>query len=532
MSRSDNVAGFYGKLPSHGDFLSRRLPRQFIEPWDQWLQGCIATSSEQLGKRWLDTFLFSPIWQFGLTPGLCGEDAWAGVMMPSVDKVGRYFPLTLAAKVDAKQLKSLFNPACGWFDALAELALSSLEYEFDLQQFDRDLERLCLHNFLSDQSAQLSVNPSISNSAKLAFQFKLHSDEETPQAFVELGETLADRFLAHSSIWHSSAGEDKSASLLLCDGLPPLSAYVGFLNGDWPQHGWQFSSSQVAKKAPVLTDSSEYSKSMNESSIQLLMATTSVDINRPAITDDTHLQEKVELMEKWQSYGLSVVGLKRKLNEDAILLRNDIGLWTVADGMGGHSAGDVASQSLVTALEKIRPFDDLEYYSEQVASNLQAVNRQLQQMAKDRGNGNIIGCTVVVLLIAGEQFRYLWAGDSRLYLYRQGELEQLTLDHSLYNEAISQGLSPMDGSLEEGRGNIITRAVGADPQLQLDFGQGEVLPGDLFILSSDGLDKELSHADIAGFCSNGSVEEITHKLIQEAERRGGRDNISVIAVKV
>jgi serine/threonine protein phosphatase PrpC len=236
-------------------------------------------------------------------------------------------------------------------------------------------------------------------------------------------------------------------------------------------------------------------------------------------------------MAKWQSYGMSVVGLKRKLNEDAILQRSDVGLWAVADGMGGHSAGDVASQALVAALAKIRPFEDLEYYSEQVASNLQAVNRQLQHMANERGNGNIIGCTVVVLLIAGEQFRYLWAGDSRLYRYRQGELEQLTLDHSLYNEAISQGLLPTDGSIEEGRGNIITRAVGADSQLQLDFGQGQVLPGDLFVLSSDGLDKELSRADIADFCNSASVEDITRNLIREAENRGGRDNISVIVVK-
>ena len=532
MNRSDNVAGFYGKLPSHGDFLSRRLPRQFIEPWDQWLQGCIAASSEQLGKKWLDTFLFSPIWQFGLTAGLCGEDAWAGVMMPSVDKVGRYFPLTLAAKVDANQLRSLFDPAYGWFDALTQLALSSLEYEFDLQRFDRELEQLCLHDFIGDPSPPRNTNPLISHSAKQAFQFKLLNDQETPQAFDELGEILRDRFLAHCSIWRASVSDDKSASLLLCEGLPPLDAYVGFLNGDWPQRGWQFFSSGVLKKVQVKPDLPINHMQTNDKSMQPLATNHAIEITQQTMTVISNLTENTDMTPQWQSFGLSVVGLKRKLNEDAILQRSDVGLWAVADGMGGHSAGDVASQSLVAVLEKIRPFDDLEYYSEQVASNVQAVNRQLQQMAKGRGSGHIIGCTVVVLLISGEQFRYLWAGDSRLYRYRQGELEQLTLDHSLYNEAISQGLSPMDGSLEEGRGNIITRAVGADPQLQLDFGQGEVLAGDMFILSSDGLDKELSHADIAGFCSHGSAEEITRNLIQEAENRGGRDNISVIVVKV
>ncbi|MDD2761370.1 MAG: protein phosphatase 2C domain-containing protein, partial [Methylomonas sp.] len=145
--------------------------------------------------------------------------------------------------------------------------------------------------------------------------------------------------------------------------------------------------------------------------------------------------------------------------------------------------------------------------------------------------GHIIGSTIVVLLIRDAEFRYLWAGDSRLYRYRRGQLEQLTQDHSLYNESINQGLPPLDGSLEAGRGNVITRAVGADVQLQLDWGQGDIEPGDLFILSSDGLDKELSHDDIARFCQDGSVEDITRQLVQEAENYGGRDNISVIAVQ-
>ena len=152
---SDSLMGFYGKLPSHGDFVSRRLPRQFIEPWDNWLQAGIAASREQLGKSWLDTFLISPIWQFGLTPGLCGDEAWAGVMMPSVDRVGRYFPLTLAAKVEACQLNALFDPACGWFEALSELAFSSLDYDFDLQRFDEGLQRLSVGTFWRPKRTRL-----------------------------------------------------------------------------------------------------------------------------------------------------------------------------------------------------------------------------------------------------------------------------------------------------------------------------------------------------------------------------------------
>lgn len=534
MSRPDFAAGFYGKLPSHGDFLSRRLPRQFIEPWDQWLQGGIAASREQLGAGWLDTFLFSPIWQFGLAPGLCGDDAWAGVLMPSVDKVGRYFPLTLAAKVPSNQLTALFDPDCGWFDALSELALSSLEYQFDLQRFDADLERLRPGDFLPARPERTQASPLLPGSAKTALHFQLAHGGETPRAFAELGDMLKDRFLARGSIWRSSVSEDEKPSLLLCEGLPPLDAYVGFLNGQWPRHGWQFTSAKV-KQEPALAaeppgaPAKQVEKTPPETGQGEATSPANVDPAAYFKILESALQAQSS---QRQSFGLSVVGMRRKLNEDAILLRHDAGLWAIADGMGGHSAGDVASRALVEALARVPAVDDLEHYGEQVAAGLQAVNRQLLALAKQRGNAGIIGSTIVVLLIAGKQFGYLWAGDSRLYRYRQGALKQLTLDHSLYNEAISQGLLPEDGSLEAGRGNVITRAVGADTQLQLDWGQGELCPGDLFILSSDGLDKELSHDDIAGFCGDGTVESIVRNLIEEAERRGGRDNISVIAVRV
>jgi len=524
VSKTDFTAGFYGKLPSHGDFLSRRLPRQFIEPWDDWLQGSIAASREQLDKQWLDTFLFSPIWQFGLAPEICGDDAWAGVLMPSVDKVGRYYPLTLVARSPAAMVTQLFDPACGWFEALSKLALSTLEYEFDLQRFDEELARLNTLDFLPAPAAQRSAAIRQSGSGKMAFQFQLDSDRETPEALSQLSSLLAEGFLSHATLWRSSVHEEEKASLLCCEGLPPRDAYVGFLNGQWPQYGWQLACSQIKPRYAAAMPESE----ADETTLPVVK-TESLPEMIVAEYEPGHPIEAVS--DNWQSFGLSVVGLRRKLNEDAILLRNDAGMWAVADGMGGHSAGDVASQTLVSALAQIPHLDDLEHCSEQVASTLQSVNRQLLQMANSRGSGHIIGSTVVVLLGVGNEFRYLWAGDSRLYRFRNGQLTQLTQDHSLYNESISQGLLPEDGSLALGRGNIITRAVGADAHLQLDWGQGEILPGDLFVLSSDGLDKELSQADIAGFCASGSVEEITRNLIREAEDRGGRDNISVIVVK-
>ncbi len=535
MNSFDNLVGFYGKLPSHGDFLSRRLPRQFVEPWDHWLQDGISASREQLGKSWLDTFLVSPIWHFGLAPGLCGGDAWTGVMMPSVDRVGRYFPLTLAAKVDPMQLPLLFDPACGWFGALTQLAFSSLDYQFDLQAFDDGLQRLRLRDFLPALETHGGMPQA--GSTRLAFHFELEDDQDTPNAFEALAEQLKQRFLANCSYWRSSVGDEHQSALLLCEGMPPIDAYVGFLNGDWPERGWQF----VNCRLPEKKDARQHT---DYRPISRMDQAKPVELNPGAERNSIKQSDEVDVVSAEQvllsvgshhracnSYGLSVIGLRRKLNEDAILDRRDIGLWAVADGMGGHSAGDVASKALVEALAAIPQIDDLEHFSEQVASTIHGVNHHLVQLAQNRGFGHIIGSTIVVLLIAGTEFRYLWAGDSRLYRFRKGELEQLTNDHSLYNESISQGLLPLDGNLELGRGNVITRAVGADAQLQLDWGQGEVKTGDLFVLCSDGIDKELSHADIAAKCAEGSVQDIAELLVREAENRGGRDNISVIVVR-
>ncbi|MEQ1620947.1 MAG: type VI secretion system-associated protein TagF [Methylococcales bacterium] len=535
MSGADYQVGFYGKLPSHGDFLSRRLPRQFIEPWDHWLQGGLSASKEQLGRQWLNTFLVSPIWQFALAKGICGDDAWAGVMMPSVDRVGRYFPFSLAVKVNDIQLTRLFSPECGWFDALSQLAFSTLEYEFDLDVFESQLEKIRLGDFLDPASVISNAIQIRSGSGRLAFEFRLDSDQTTPRAFAELGDQLSSRFLENCSYWRSAATAESNPVLLLCEGLPPSDAYIGFLSGAWPERGWLFFSKQL--KDLVVSDTVNNYSPPSESSRLNQLSSEAAQPQAIAVTDIVvsaalqNSQPPLINVFQYESCALSVVGLRRKLNEDAILERKESGLWVVADGMGGHSAGDVASQAVVDALAKIPFVDDLEHYSEQVASSLHAVNVELLKLAESRGHGQVIGSTVVVLLMSRHEFRYLWAGDSRLYLFRQGVLAQLTLDHSLYNESINLGMPLVDGSLEQGRGNIITRAVGAENQLQLDFGQGDIDANDVFILSSDGLDKELSHAEIAALCTEGSASDIAHRLIHEAESKGGRDNISVIVVK-
>jgi type VI secretion system protein ImpM len=137
-------AGFFGKVPSHGDFVSRRLPADFVAPWDAWLQAGLADSRVRLGDGWLPIYLNSPIWRFALGAGVCGPQAWAGVMMPSVDRVGRYFPLTLVHVVSADGRTAPCWPVAGahWYHRLETLALSCLDAGFLLARFDTALARM------------------------------------------------------------------------------------------------------------------------------------------------------------------------------------------------------------------------------------------------------------------------------------------------------------------------------------------------------------------------------------------------------
>ena len=134
-----NVAGWYGKLPCLGDFASRRLSQDFIAPWDAWLQRSIATSRQQLGEQWLEIYLTSPMWRFIVAPGVCGERGWIGVLLPSVDKVGRYFPLTLALPLESDADVVALLGVQAWFAGLERIGLAALNVDYSANELEAAL---------------------------------------------------------------------------------------------------------------------------------------------------------------------------------------------------------------------------------------------------------------------------------------------------------------------------------------------------------------------------------------------------------
>ena len=150
------MQGFFGKIPGLGDFVTRDLPREFLDTWDDWLQRSVAESKAALGDAWLNTYLNSPIWRFVLLPGVCGENGWAGILMPSVDKVGRYFPLTFASSLsDGVHPFQIIEAGGDWFDAAETLALSVLQ-EDSVNVDALQLSVAALDNAVMERKAETS----------------------------------------------------------------------------------------------------------------------------------------------------------------------------------------------------------------------------------------------------------------------------------------------------------------------------------------------------------------------------------------
>lgn len=220
----------------------------------------------------------------------------------------------------------------------------------------------------------------------------------------------------------------------------------------------------------------------------------------------------------------------REVNEDAFLARDDIGLWVVADGMGGHSAGDVASRMVVDALRATGAPGRLSEFVDAVEDRLARVNAELRRIAGER-SAQTVGTTVVALLARRRHAVCLWAGDSRLYRYRAGVIEQLSSDHALVKEMVERGELTESQAAHHPQGNLVTRAVGAAERLALDVDLFDLAAGDIYVLCSDGLDKELSPEEIAEVLGREDPEPPSSVLVDIALSRGSRDNVTVVTVE-
>jgi serine/threonine protein phosphatase PrpC len=244
------------------------------------------------------------------------------------------------------------------------------------------------------------------------------------------------------------------------------------------------------------------------------------------------------------SYGLSDLGRKRTLNEDSFLADDDIGFYIVADGVGGHAKGEIASALAVEEAygfvkrgkDKIDAFladpteDNLFGVKRLMESAIQSACYMVFGMAELDPTRHGMSTTVSALLIAEGLGMLAQVGDSRVYRLRFGQAVQLTEDHTLINYKLKHGLiTPEEAQRAPGK-NVITRAVGHRDYVQVDTVDCDVLPRDRFLLCSDGLHCYLQDEEVAGYLSGGSQEQVAQSLVDMANGRGGRDNITVLLV--
>eukprot|EP01037_Dinobryon_pediforme_P015263 gene15263-15412_t len=420
------------------------------------MQAVLPASKAALGEAWLAAWMEAPIWRFRLPAGLCGPAAATGMFMPSVDKAGRHFPLTLASIGP-----DLAGPA--WLDGAEDAGIAALEHILEPDEVLRRLQAIA-----ADQGA--------------IAEFDSH--------------------------WSTAGAPLVPPTAFTCAGLPGPEQFTRMLAAE-----------------PVTDIATSYKNDFVWFAVRTGIHALPGEFACP------HDAGELIAM-RFRSGSSTHNGAVRPYNEDRLVDRPELGLWAVADGAGGHQAGEVASGMIADVLNAIPPGLAAGEMLAQVRLRISDVHAALCAEAASRGPHTVIASTIVVLIAAGEHFACLWAGDSRVYLLRAGVMRQITRDHSLVQELVETGAIRPEDAEGHPHANVITRAVGAEAEVfELDKVSGQLMAGDRFLLCSDGLCKTLSDPELGDLLKHGSGAAITEAMINAALARQVNDNVTAVVVE-
>lgn len=231
---------------------------------------------------------------------------------------------------------------------------------------------------------------------------------------------------------------------------------------------------------------------------------------------------------RWTSASITHTGYVRQHNEDAFLDHREQGLWAVADGMGGHWGGSLASQTVIDNLVDFVRADDL---AENVASLEQRLHHAHRQCAERAGPKRSMGSTAALVFAHDPFCFFLWVGDSRVYRVRNGEIERISRDHSVVEQLVRDGKITEMEARQHPSGNVITRAVGVSTELDVEVEFATVRPGDTFLICSDGLYRHVEEQEMAQQLAEDDIDHALRELLHLALTRGGTDNITMVAAR-
>ena len=248
---------------------------------------------------------------------------------------------------------------------------------------------------------------------------------------------------------------------------------------------------------------------------------------------------------KLESFGLSDVGLRRTHNEDSFHRSDDTGLYLVADGMGGHAAGEVASNNAIAAIVEFSerhqgsdatwPFDFDPTYNRAInvlITGVRAANQRLYHMQHEHPELNGMGTTIAGLLLQETAAVAVHVGDSRVYRWRDEELKQVTSDHSWVNEQLMKNIITAEEARTHRYKNVITRALGNRVELEVEVGMDELKPGDIYMICSDGLSGMVDDNAMGEILkTTPELREAANRLVAAANEAGGHDNITVVLIR-
>ncbi len=436
MLVAQSSVGFFGKLPCNGDFLERRVPRGFLEVWDPWLQHCVHTSREILQESWLSSYLSSPLWRFVLSASVCGSGAYAGVLAPSVDRVGRYFPLTIVTQIDVDFCSLQFAAQhTAWFGALESLVLTALEdTDLSLEWFDAQVAGLAIRLDEAGAAADPELVDIFERSSFPAQGSAWRAPLRSASGLQDAINAFAFRELAAQlrpiSLWWTEGSSGPASSWLTLRSLPTPAHFGAMLDGHWVRDGW--------------------------SDLGGLAGTPGLLHEAPAAAAvvDTVLPQA-------EALGIPQVTLPElqlsaiETNKVAFVIRPEIGLWAVAATNSDATAEAV--RMIADALQQLGPAPLLSGMVEALRQTVLEVHRRLRHQATRDVQSIEASTNLNAILVVGAECAFLSAGQVQRFRIRKRNVD--TFDDVADGE---RAALPDSGSLME----LLT----ADPQSDLGVG--------------------------------------------------------------